>query len=195
MVSASRNEDDSWARFVERSARGERVELIDAELVQKVSPSPEHGVAQAGLGEVLAPFRRRGGGGSGPGGWWLMTEVEVAYDAANVFRHDAVGFRKDAHPERPLGTPVRVRPDWAAEVLSPSTARYDLVEKLRTLEKAGVPYYWVIDPEHEILTVHRLGGEGYVNALTAGIGDIVRAAPFDAIDISIAALFGHDEPG
>ena len=123
-----------------------------------------------------------------------MTEVEVAYDAGNVFRHDAVGFRKATHPERPPGMPIRVRPDWAAEILSPSTPRYDLVDKLRTLEKNGVPYYWVVDPEHEILTVHRLGREGYVNALTAGIGDNVRAEPCESVEISVAALFGHDEP-
>jgi Uma2 family endonuclease len=89
--------------------------------------------------------------------------------------------------------PIRLRPDWAAEILSPATARYDLVDKLRTLEKAGVPYDWVIDPEHEVLTVYRLGREGYVNALTAGVGDKVRAEPFESAEISIAALFGHDE--
>jgi hypothetical protein len=77
-VSAPLRSDESWKQFLELSARGEPVELIGAEVVRKASPTPGHGVAQTGLGEVLAPFRRRGGGGDGPGGFWLMTEVEVA---------------------------------------------------------------------------------------------------------------------
>src|SRR5690606_32234684 len=94
---------DLWERLLALSARGERVELVSGEIVRPTSPSPEHGVAQAGLMEVLAPFRRRSGGGSGPGGWWLMTEVEVAYTGGDVYRHDAVGGRRDRHAERPEG--------------------------------------------------------------------------------------------
>lgn len=44
-------------------------------------------------------------------------------------------------------------PDWIAEVLSPSTARYDRTTKLRAYERAGVPEVWLID---KTVTIHRI---------------------------------------
>lgn len=122
-----------------------------------------------------------------------MTELAVQYANGDVYRHDAVGIRRDRHNERPKGTPVTARPDWAAEILSTGTARRDLVVKLRTLLRDAVPHYWIINPEHEILTVYRYDAGAYVTALTAGVGDVVRAEPFEDAEVSIAALFGKDE--
>jgi Uma2 family endonuclease len=170
--------------------QGDAVELIDGEIGHKATPSPEHGSAQLNLGVELRAFRNRAGVG-GPGGWWLMLEVEVLYpQAGDVYRHDAVGFRSDRHPERPQGAPVAARTDWTCEILSPSTARYDLVKKQRTLHVHGVPHYWILDPEHRTLTVLRHAPEAYLRVLDAGFGDVVRAEPFHAVEISIADLFG-----
>jgi Uma2 family endonuclease len=171
-------------------------EIIDGELVPKAMPSPEHGSAQLGLGaQLFVPFNRRpGGGGGGPGGWWLMTEVEVSYEDRQIYRHDLVGWRRERSPRRPHEMPVRLRPDWVCEVLSPSNAGNDLVKKLRTLDAHGVPHYWIADPEHRTLTVLRWTKEGYLTALTAEYGDVVRAEPFEAIEIAIESLFEtHDE--
>lgn len=184
----------TYEDYVRHRDEGRPVELIDGELVEKAMPSPEHGSAQTKLAEVLGPFHRRSGGPRGPGGWWLMTEVDVRYvQSRQVFRHDAIGFRRDAHPTRPTGMPVETRPDWVCEILSSSNARVDLVRKQRTLHHEAVPYYWLLDPEREVLTVLRWSEPGYHQLLTAEIGEVVRAEPFDAIELSIAELFGHDE--
>jgi Uma2 family endonuclease len=180
--------------LLRRVQAGEAVELVGGEIVPKASPTPEHGSAELRFGEVLAPFNRRSGGPGGPGGWWLMTEVEVLYEGTTeVFRHDVLGFRRDRHPQRPAGMPVRSRPDWVCEILSPSTARYDVVQKQRTLHLHDVPYYWILDPEHETLTVLRYADAAYLRILDAGVGDRVRAEPFDAVEISVGELFGKDE--
>jgi len=119
--------------------RGLSVELIDGEIVHKAVPKPEHGAAQTKFGGVLSPFNRKIGGARGPGGWWIMSEVEVLYaDRREAHRHDVVGFRRDRFPSRPTGLPVRERADWVSEILSPSTARYDIVQKQRTLHAHGV---------------------------------------------------------
>lgn len=173
--------------------RGHAVELIDGEIVPKAPPKPEHGDAQVTLGALLYPFKRKAGGPRGPGGWWLMSEVEVFYPGkGESFRHDLVGFRRDRVPERPSGVPVRERADWVCEILSPSTARYDLVQKQRTLHAHQVPHYWLVNPEHETLVVLRWGPDAYVNVLNAGVGDVVRAEPFDAIELDVSELFGHE---
>ncbi len=174
--------------------QGRAVELVDGEIVEKAMPLPEHGAAQTKLGALLDGFNRKGGGPRGPGGWWIMSEVEVLYAATGeAFRHDLLGFRRDRLAERPKGMPVRERPDWVCEILSPTTARIDLVKKQRTLHAHGVPYYWIVDPEHETLTVLRLAETAYLRILDAGVGDVVRAEPFEATELSVAELFGRDE--
>lgn len=167
-------------------------EVIDGEVIQKASPSFEHGSAQSGLvGQLFGPYNRRPGG-KWPGGWWIATEVEVQYEDGQVYRHDVVGWRRSGTSERPSGRPILIRPDWVAEVLSPSNAGNDLVKKLRTLSKRCVPHYWLVNPEHRTLTVMRWTADGYLTALTAGQEHVVRAEPFDAIDLHVAVLFGGE---
>lgn len=170
---------------------GQVVELVDGQIVHKAMPTPGHGSAQRKIGAVLDGFDGRAGGPGGPGGWWLMTEVEVLYtETLEVFRHDLVGFRRDVYPTRPDEMPVRVRPDWVCEVLSPRTARVDVVKKQRTLHQHGVPHYWLADPTNSLLTVLRWEEEQYRRVLDAGIGDVVCAEPFDAIELDVGSLFG-----
>jgi Uma2 family endonuclease len=173
---------------------GRVVELIAGEIVEKAAATPEHGTAELRFGGVLDGFNRRGGGPRGPGGWWLMTEVEVLYEKTDeVFRHDVLGFRRDRLASRPAGLPVKERPDWVCEILSPSTARYDVVQKRRTLHAHGVPHYWILDPEREMLTVLRHAEPGYIHVLDAAAGEVVRAEPFDAVEISVSELLGRDD--
>jgi Uma2 family endonuclease len=103
---------------------GERfAELIAGELIPKAPPSGEHGDAQAGVvGTVRPAFQRKAGAG-GPGGWWIVTEVEVLLDNGDVVRPDVLGWRRERCPERPIGIPVTVRPDWICEIVSPRTPR------------------------------------------------------------------------
>src|SRR5262245_544384 len=101
-------------------------EVIGGEVVEKASPSAEHGATQAALVATLwSRFHSRRGGG--PGGWWIMTEVEVELESHETYRPDVVGWRRERSPERPSGRPVRIRPDWVCEVLSASNADTDLV--------------------------------------------------------------------
>jgi Uma2 family endonuclease len=167
-------------------------EVIDGEIVDKALPSFDHGSAQTGLGGVLFGFRGPPGGPRGPGGWWLATEVEVEYEPHQVFRHDAVGWRRERAVERPSERPVRLRPDWVCEILSPSNAANDTVKKLRVLQRHRVANYWLIDPEAGTLRVLRWTPEGYLEVVSATRDESVRAEPFDGIEISLATVLGTD---
>ena len=191
MVAASPLPRAATAEDLVRLPEDVAAEIIDGELVQKAMPSFDHGAAQLGLGgQLVGPFSRRAGGGP-PGGWWLATEVEVEYEANQVYRHDLVGWRRETTPQRPSGRLVRARPDWVAEVLSPSNAGNDLVKKLRTLTRHAVPHYWIVDPERT-LTVLRWTPDGYLTALTADATEVVRAEPFEAIELNVGMLFGEE---
>lgn len=166
-------------------------EVIAGEIVDKAMPSFDHGSAQSGLSGALFGFRGPIGGPPGPGGWWLATEVEVEYEPQETYRHDLVGWRREHSPDKPDGRPVRARPDWVCEVLSPSNAANDTVRKLRVLQKHQVPHYWLLDPDAGTLRVLRWTQEGYLEALSATADETVRAEPFDAIELALPRVFGR----
>ena len=182
--------DDFWA-----IPEAERFhELIGGELIQKATPSGEHGDAQAGIvGAVRTPFQRARGRG-GPGGWWIATEVEVRLETDEIVRPDVAGWRRERCPERPTGSPVHVRPDWACEVISPSNSTNDTIKKLRLYHRVEVPHYWLVDPRDATLTIMRWSADGYITVLRAERGDVVRAEPFEAIELAVGTLFGDDPP-
>jgi Uma2 family endonuclease len=171
----------------------DRCEIIHGAIVHKASPSGAHGASQLALGGVIARRFQRGPGGRWPGGWGLASEVEIEYETHEVYVHDVAGWRRDRVPERPDGKPIRIRPDWACEVLSPSNTKHDRVDKFNVLHRIGVPHYWIVDPVEQTLIVHRWRPEGYLVVLTAAAGDTVRAEPFDAVEIAVATLFGADD--
>jgi Uma2 family endonuclease len=167
--------------------------VIAGEIAQKAAPSAEHADAQGGLvAELRPPFHRRAGGG-GPGGWWILPEIEIELEPHEIPRPDIAGWRRERVPERPHGQPVKVRPDWVCEVVSPSNASNDLVRKLRVYHRCQIPHYWLVDPGNATLTVLRWTPDGYLTALTAGKADCVRAEPFAEIELRVGALFGDDE--
>lgn len=51
-------------------------------------------------------------------------------------------------------------PDFIIEILSPSTAKMDMVLKLNLYEKAGVKEYWLVHPTDHTVTVFKLGEDG-----------------------------------
>jgi Uma2 family endonuclease len=170
-------------------------ELRAGELVQKAAPTGEHGDAQAGVVSAIRPvFQRKSGGAGGPGGWWIATEVEVLLLEREVVRPDVVGWRRESCPERPVGTPVKQRPDWICEVVSSGNAKEDTVKKLRLYHSAGVGHYCIADPRDATLTVMRHTPEGYVTLHRAERHEAIRPEPFEAIELFVGSLFGDDPP-
>lgn len=116
-------------------------------------------------------------------------EVEIELSVHDVYVPDVVGWRRERTPERPRGRPIRIRPDWVCEILSPSNALNDLGIKLAGYHRTGIPHYWVVDPERETLTVYRSTSAGFVD-LSAGRGETVHAEPFQDTALLIDDLFG-----
>jgi Uma2 family endonuclease len=172
---------------------GARAEVIHGVIVEKAAPSAEHSVSQFSFGIVLGRRFQRPPGGRWPGGWWFGTEIEVEYETHQVYLHDVGGWRRDRVAERPSGRPVRIRPDWACELLSPSNFKRDVVDKFQVLHANQVPHYWIADPVERTLVVHRWQPAGYLVVLTATAGDVVRAEPFDAVELRVSALLGLED--
>ena len=80
-------------------------------------------------------------------------------------------------------------PDWACEVLSPSTAVIDRTRKVRLYASFGLCWLWVVDPPHRTVEVLWLEGDEWVVVGAFGGDDRVHIAPFDSVEIQLSALW------
>ena len=159
-----------------------------------MAASGEHGDAQAGVVAWLRSVFQRERGRGGPGGWWIPIAVEVRLPTGEIARPDVAGWRRERSPARPTGMPVNLLPDWICEVVSPSNANDDTVKKLRLYHRVAVPHYWLVDPRDSTVTVMRWSADGYVTVMRAERGEVVRAEPFEAVELVVGTLFGDDPP-
>jgi Uma2 family endonuclease len=61
-------------------------------------------------------------------------------------------FMKSEHAAR-ISNQYWKRPDLVIEIVSPKNRRHDLVTKRDEYAEAGIPEYWIVDPEEETITV------------------------------------------
>ena len=125
---------------------GNRYECIDGELLVTPSPRWKH---QDVVGELYVRLRA-----------WLAQErigkvtfspADVEIEPGTLVQPDVFVVSRDEQGALPH--------EWhdirglmlAAEVLSPSTARYDRVTKRRFFARAGVPEYWIVDVDARLI--------------------------------------------
>jgi Uma2 family endonuclease len=161
-------------------------EILDGELVLSPRPAMRHSLAASTLGGVLGePFGR---GRGGPGGWWILDEPEL-HLGKDVLVPDLAGWRRERMPSRPETAYFPLAPDWVCEVLSPSTAQIDRARKLAIYARERVTHAWLVDPLAQTLEVFQLEGGRWVLLGTHAGQEVVRAQPFDDIEIELASLW------
>lgn len=160
---------------------GQRYEIIGGELIVNPAPASGH---QRVLGELYR----------------LIHGYVRRYDAGEVFfapfdvllgRNDAVEpdlvFLSVARPRVPNDeNSIDYAPDLVVEVISPSSRQTDRVKKMALYARAGVPEYWIADPQRRILIVNVREGENYVPISPDAEGWLAsRALPGLRIDPAI----------
>ena len=161
-------------------------EIINEELVVMPRPASKHAMASSILGGLLSgPF---GLGKGGPGGWWIIDEPELRFPY-DVIVPDISGWKKERMPVYPDVTQFELSPDWVCEVLSPSTARYDKISKLKIYAENKVPYYWIVDPLNRVLEIFTLDKKTYKLAFVFGKNDLVKAPPFEELEFDLGNLW------
>jgi Uma2 family endonuclease len=160
-------------------------EILDGELFLSPRPAPRHSVAASHLRGALGPFDE---GPEGPGGWWILFEPELHF-GGDVLVPDLAGWRRERLSTIPDTAFFTVPPDWVCEVLSPSTERIDRVRKLRIYAAAGVAHAWLVNPAERTLEVLRLRDGSWTIVAVWFDTDIVRAPPFDAIELVLQRLW------
>jgi Uma2 family endonuclease len=174
-----------------------RAEVLGGEVVVSPAPLPRHSKVQQTISRFVGgPFDNDDGRG-GPGGWWIFVEVDVRLGAHDIVRPDIAGWRRERLPRPGQARPIDVPPDWVCEVLSPATAARDRVAKRALYGRAGVSWYWMIDPEARVLEALRWEGQAWLDVGTYDETATACVPPFEAVELEIGRLFlprEADEP-
>jgi len=132
----------------EKLPEGAPYQLIGGELIMTPSPVPYHQIVSRRIEFELLKFvedRKLGEVIDAPMDVYL-SETET-YQPDIIFisneRMNIIGEKK-----------IESAPDLVIEILSESTAYYDLRHKKRVYEKSGVKEYWIADPMEKSIEVY-----------------------------------------
>ena len=161
-------------------------EILDGDLFATPRPALPHAHTGSVLGvEIGGPFGQSRGG---PGGWWILDEPEI-HLRDDILVPDLAGWRRERLPAIPNAAFMTLAPDWACEVLSPSTERIDRVRKLRIYAREGVSWVWLVNPILRTIEILRLEGGRWLVVATHGGEEEIHAEPFEAIVLELSRLW------
>ncbi|HEY5960128.1 MAG TPA: Uma2 family endonuclease [Polyangiaceae bacterium] len=162
-------------------------EIVNGQLVTSPRPGPAHAVTAMGLSiSVGSPFYF---GNGGPGGWVILGEPEL-HLGSDILVPDLAGWRLERMPNRPSEAYFTLAPDWVCEILSPSTARFDRVEKMPIYAQNQVPFLWLVEPSARTLEAYALEGARWILLGAHGGDQVVKVVPFEAVAIELGRLWG-----
>ena len=170
-----------WTReqVLNLPADGNRYELVDGELIVTPCPAPRHQFVLAALFGALAPYVR-----AAELGQLLWSPADLELEPGQLMQPDlfvlpSIAFTRWEDAPLPL---------LVVEALSPSTARYDRGLKRRFYQRAGVPEYWIVDIDAQVVERWRPSDER-PEVLDAELTWSPRDA-YAPLVISLPELFG-----
>jgi Uma2 family endonuclease len=124
-----------------------------------------------------------------------LLEVDIRLSPHDIVRPDLAGWRRERLPRPWDVRPIDVVPDWVCEIVSRSNAALDRVRKRELYARAGIPYYWLVDPDEHTLEALHLDGSARAWVEVGAYDDksVARIAPFEAVELEVGRLFPPDE--
>lgn len=156
------------------------VQLLNGVIIVSPPPIPAHQRVIVRLGFSLHTLI--------PNGEIFVSPIGLYLDEDNVPEPDIVWVAADS-PCKVTEKRLEGPPDLIIEVLSPSTARYDRVQKFALYERYGVREYWLADHEAEYVEVFVLQAGRFTRQGAYGPEDTFHS-PVLGKAIDLSRIFG-----
>jgi len=178
----------TYADYLQFPDDGLRHEIIEGEHYVTGSPITKHQRILLMLSYLLQSHLE-----GHPGGQILFAPFDVLLSEFNVFVPDLIYLSKARAPQLTAKN-LQGAPDLVVEILSASTRARDVRLKRDVYDRTGVVEYWTIDPEHEVVTVHRRApgtpaGSGFDDIAVLTPDDVVTTPLLPQLQLSIEKLF------
>lgn len=123
----------------------------------------------------------------GPGGVVLFAALRVRIRQGK-FREPDLVVLLDRADER-VQDRFFLGADLVVEVVSPNGRRRDLVQKPLDYAEAGVPEYWIVDPQGQTIIVLTLEGDAYTEHGVFARGATATSPLLQGLEIDVGAVF------
>lgn len=150
----------------EKLPEGAPYQLIGGDFVKEPAPVPYHQMVSMRIEFELVKFVEERDLGV-----VLNAPTDVYFSDTEVYQPDILFISKDRM--NIIGEKnIEAAPDLVMEILSPSSAYYDLRHKMHVYETSGVREYWVVDPIGKGIEIYQnINGEFrlFNKALSSGL--------------------------
>lgn len=158
-------------------------QLIEGDLVMAPSPGSYHQDILLNLATLFRDYLRKH-----PIGKIYVAPLDTYLSDINVYQPDLLFIRKEN-----LGIieehGIEGAPDLAIEILSKSSAKYDLGPKRSVYARTGVEELWIIDPAKRTLALYRLAENADTPAATYKAKQKFTSEMLPGLTIDLAAVF------
>lgn len=158
------------------------VEFSDGYIEVLPMPTMRHQVIAKFLLLLLTDFVDRGGKGK-----TLMAPLRVRL-WADKFREPDLVVMLAGHEQR-MGEEFWEGADFVVEVVSDDDRRRDLEIKRLEYAQAGIPEYWIVDPQTSSITVLTLGGTSYAVHGEFGAGQRAHSVLLPGFSVAVDDVF------
>ncbi|QGP92122.1 Putative restriction endonuclease [Neomoorella glycerini] len=170
---------DDYCRLPE----GAPYQLIGGELVLTPSPTSYHQIISMQLVSKMVAYVT-----TNDLGIVLDAPLDVYLEETETYQPDILFISRERlniiKKEKIIGAP-----DLVVEILSPTTAYYDLRKKYRIYEKHGVREYWLVDPEERCVQVYIAEAGKFKLDQEVEKKGIVCSRVIEGFSIDAAAIF------
>lgn len=162
---------------------GSPYQLIEGELVMTPPPGTLHQIIARNLFIKISALVEKNSAGL-----LLFAPVDVYFDDENAFQPDIVFVSKQRR-DIVKDDGIHGAPDMVIEILSPSTAYYDIKKKYKLYEKFGVREYWIVDPEMKSVELYSLTQGKF--QMSAGLSEqgTVKSGILEGCEMSLEDIF------
>jgi Uma2 family endonuclease len=165
---------------------GRRHELVDGDHYVTPAPVLRHQEISGELLSALKNYLR-----AHPIGRVYAAPADVVLSDFDVVEPDLLFVSSERRGI--LRDQVHGAPDLVVEIVSPASRRADEVTKRHLYDRAGVHEYWIVDPEIDVVKIHRRQDDGRfprVAELARENGDRLESPLFPGFTLPLADLFG-----
>jgi Uma2 family endonuclease len=180
----------SYEEFLEWCDEDTLAEWVDGE-VRLVSPASERHQALAGFLFTVVQL------------WAEARELGVVYAAPFQMRlpkplergrEPDLIFVSQVHRDRMRPTFLDGAADLVVEIVSPESFARDRGEKFVEYEQAGIPEYWLIDPDREQAEFYRLGDESRYQLVLGGRAGLYTSQVLSGLRLRVEWLWQEPLP-
>ncbi|EIP97487.1 hypothetical protein OpiT1DRAFT_01927 [Opitutaceae bacterium TAV1] len=158
-------------------------QLIEGDFVMAPSPSSFHQSIAGLLYRLIGNYLD-----TRPIGTVFIAPIDVYLSDLNVYQPDVLFIRKENRSIiKKHG--IEGAPDLVIEVLSKTSARYDLGPKRAIYARTGVEELWIVDPDRRTLALYRLATDSETPAATYKAADTFSSTLLPGLTISLKAVF------